>query len=601
MRKIEVKLLQHQKEALEVTKDFTKTAYYYDMGLGKTFIGSEKLKELNANINLVICQKSKLNDWYEHFKTYYPQYNTKIYKNANDLKADVLIINYDLVWRRPKLLELKDFTLMLDESSCIKNEKSNRTKFILKMKPTNVILLSGTPTGGKYEELYSQCKLLGWKISKKAFWENYIETKKMAVNGFKIPIVIGYKNVDRLKEKLREHGAVFKKTEEVIDLPEQIDNIIKVNNTKEYEKFKKNRLITIDLKNLCEFKDDSDFYGKDITPRIELVGDTTLTKLLYQRQLASQYNSNKTTKLRDLLESTNDRVIVFYNFKEELEKIEDMCIRMERPISVVNGQNKDLKAYENESNSITLIQYQAGAMGLNLQKSNKIIYFSLPLSSELFEQSKKRIHRIGQKKSCMYYYLITENTIEEKIFEVLSMRKDFTNKLFEEIDPGTTVVKEEKRVSVTKLFDKDGFSTYIDDDNYMGCAHFFLREDLCKADFKRRVKKLYVREVVKDTFKAFTKLDYKFSEKDLEEHENYYIIKNGENITIIQKIYYKYFKQEGYQFRFSDDEKGPIGLFKNNEWVGVVLPMVIKEKAATKECSPSKEDVTDIPEDDLPF
>lgn len=576
-----IKLLQHQEEALKLTKDKNKVAYYYDMGLGKTFIGSEKLKALNANINLIICQKSKLTDWYEHFKTYYPQYNTKIYKNANDLKADVLIINYDLVWRRSELLNLKDFTLMLDESSCIKNEKSNRTKFILKMKPTNVILLSGTPTGGKYEELYSQCKLLGWKISKKAFWETYIETKKMDINGFNVPIVIGYKNVDRLKDKLREHGAVFKKTEEVLDLPEQIDNVVKVESTKEYKKFKKNRVIEIE--------------GK------ELVGDTTLTKLLYQRQLASQYNSNKTTKLRDLLESTNDRVIVFYNFKEELEKIEDMCIRMERPISVVNGQNKDLKAYENESNSITLIQYQAGAMGLNLQKSNKIIYFSLPLSSELFEQSKKRIHRIGQKKSCMYYYLITENTIEEKIFEVLSMRKDFTNKLFEEIDPGTTVVKEEKRVSVTKLFDKYGFTTYIGDDNYMGCAHFFLREDLCKADFKRRVKKLYVREVAKDTFKHFIKLDYKFSEKDLEEGENYYIIKDDDNITIIQKIYYNYFKQEGFEFRFSDDEKGPIGLFKNNEWVGVVLPMVIKEKAATKECSPSKEDVTDIPEDDLPF
>lgn len=432
MRKIEVKLLQHQKEALEVTKDFTKTAYYYDMGLGKTFIGSEKLKELNANINLVICQKSKLNDWYEHFKTYYPQYNTKIYKNANDLKADVLIINYDLVWRRSKLLELKDFTLMLDESSCIKNEKSKRSKFILKMKPTNVILLSGTPCSGKYEELYSQCKLLGWNISKKAFWDTYIKTKNMAVNGFKIPIVIGYKNVDRLKEKLREHGAIFKKTEEVINLPEQIDNIIKVNNTKEYEKFKKNRLITIDLKNLCEFKDDSDFYGKDITPRIELVGDTTLTNMLYQRQLASMYNKNKYEVLQDLLNSTEDRVLIFYNFTQELYEIKRICKKLDKPISIVNGKTKDLRNYENKDNTVTILQYQAGAMGLNLQLSNKIIYFSLPLSSELFEQSKKRTHRMGQKKTCMYYYLITENTIEEKIFEVLSMRKDFTNKLFEE-------------------------------------------------------------------------------------------------------------------------------------------------------------------------
>lgn len=411
-----VTLLPHQERSIAATKDFNRCAYYLDMGLGKTFVGSEKLKELNANINLIICQKSKLQDWCEHFKTYYPQYNTIIYsKSMESIPTNsVIIINYDLVWRRPELLELKDFTLMLDESSCIKNEKSNRTKFILKLKPSNVILLSGTPTGGKYEELYSQCKLLGWKINKKAFWDTYIVTSKMDINGFSIPIVVGYKNVDRLKAKLREYGAVFMKTEEVLDLPEQLDNVIKVESTKEYKKFVKNRLIEIDSK--------------------ELVGDTSLTKMLYQRQLASQYNSNKTTMLKDLLESTNDRVIIFYNFNEELEKIEDMCIRMERPVSVVNGQRKDLKCYEKDQDSVTLIQYQAGAMGLNLQKANKIIYFSLPLSSELFEQSKKRIHRIGQKNSCFYYYLITERSIEEKIYEVLGERRDFTNKLFEELE-----------------------------------------------------------------------------------------------------------------------------------------------------------------------
>ena len=90
--------------------------------------------------------------------------------------------------------------------------------------------------------------------------------------------------------------------------------------------------------------------------------------------------------------------------------------------------------YESKDNSITLLQYQAGAMGLNLQLSNKIIYFSLPLSSELFEQSKKRTHRMGQKRTCMYYYLITEGTIEERIFDVLGQRRDFTNKLFEEME-----------------------------------------------------------------------------------------------------------------------------------------------------------------------
>lgn len=412
----QVKLLPHQEKSIAATRDFNRCAYYLDMGLGKTFVGSEKLKALDTNVNLIICQKSKLQDWYEHFKMYYSDYNIIIYSKPVKIIPDktIIIINYDLVWRRPELLELKDFTLMLDESSCIKNERSNRTKFILKLKVANVILLSGTPTGGKYEELYSQCKLLGWKINKKAFWDTYMVTKKMDINGFSIPIVIGYKNIDRLKAKLREYGAVFMKTEEVIDLPEQIDNVIKVESTKEYKKFVKNRVIEIEDK--------------------ELVGDTSLTKMLYLRQLASQYNNNKSTMLRDLLESTNDRVIIFYNFTDELEKIEEMCIKMERPVSVVNGKRKDLVCYEKDNDSVTLIQYQAGAMGLNLQKANKIVYFSLPLSSELFEQSKKRTHRIGQKNNCFYYYLITKGSIDENIYEVLGTRRDFTNKLFEECE-----------------------------------------------------------------------------------------------------------------------------------------------------------------------
>ncbi|KEI92264.1 helicase SNF2 [Clostridium botulinum B2 275] len=410
-----MKLYPHQERALKETKKFNRVGYFLDMGLGKTFVGSEKLKELNTDINLIICQKSKLQDWYEHFKTYYPEYNTFIYSKTREIPSNsVVIINYDLVWRRPKLSQLENFTLMLDESSMIKNPTSKRTKFILKLRAENVILLSGTPCGGKYEELHTQCKLLGWNISKKLYWQQYIKFINMDIGGFKVPKVVGYKNVERLKQKLHEHGSIFMKTEEVFDLPEQVEIPVLIENTKEYRKFKKDRLITIN--------------------DTELVGDTSLTKMLYLRQLASQYNSNKLSSLKDLLESTEDRVIIFYNFTEEMEQIKEVCGRLEKPISIVNGQTKDLENYKSKDNTVVLVQYQAGAMGLNLQKSNKIIYYSLPLASELFEQSKKRTHRIGQTRTCMYWYLITKNSIEGQIFETLKERRDYTNKLFEESD-----------------------------------------------------------------------------------------------------------------------------------------------------------------------
>lgn len=410
----EIKLYPHQQKALDITQRKNKVAYYLDMGLGKTFVATEKAKQLGSNIILVVCQKSKLEDWKAHYEEYYKEYTPIIYKNIlQPIKPNtVVIINYDLLPKREELKKLKDFTLILDESSYIKNEKAKRSKFILSMKPQNIILLSGTPTGGKYEELYSQIKLLGWNITKTQYWNEYINYKLCIDGGRKFNKILGYKNIPILKRKLREYGAVFMKTNEVFDLPEVFENIIKVKNIPQYRSFNKDRLVQIN--------------------DIELIGDTVLTKMLYLRQLAGLYNKNKYEKLKELLESTEDRIIIFYNFKEEYINIKKICTKANKPISVINGDRRDLSAYENNDDSIVLIQYQAGAMGLNLQKSNKIIYFSLPLSSELFEQSKKRTHRIGQEKACINYYLITEKSIEEKIFDTLKMRRDYTEALFKE-------------------------------------------------------------------------------------------------------------------------------------------------------------------------
>ena len=381
--------------------------------------------QLGANINLVVCQKSKIDDWIEHFNNYY-LYEHSLYavdltnKNGfydfnvqlvNELPV-VGIINYELLWRRPELAELKDFTLMLDESSLIQNEKSKRSKFILnKLKPNNIILLSGTPTGGKYEKLYSQLKLLGMKLSKTAFYNTYIDYHYENSLGFPLLVIDGYKNVDRLKRKMREYGCNFLKTDEVLDLPEQLFTEVRVKSSPQYRKFKKDRVVEID--------------------GTTLVGDNTLTKMLYERQLCGVYNKAKLEAFKDLVESTEDRLIVFYNFTSELVKLVEL-VKLDRPVSVVNGNTKDLHNYEKCGNSITFIQYQAGAMGLNLQLSNKIIYYSPPLSSELYEQSKKRINRIGQSRTCYYYNLIVTNSIEEKIYKTLAMRRDYTNKLFEE-------------------------------------------------------------------------------------------------------------------------------------------------------------------------
>jgi SNF2 family DNA or RNA helicase len=414
---------------LTETEGQNKVAYYLDMGLGKTFVGAEKAMNMGTDI-LIICQKSKIHDWIEHFFTYYidkmkcDESGAWCYDLTKNLdmfthsryKVRIGVINYELAWRRPKeLMNLENFTLMLDESSLIQNTSAKQSKFILQLHPENVILLSGTPVGGKYENLWSQLHLLGWNITEKMYKNQYVNWKQIDAGGIKHWIVDKddpYKNTDRLKRKMREHGAVFMKTEEVFDLPEQIFTKIKVDKSKEYSTFMKDCIVYVD--------------------DTELVGDTTLTKMLYARQLCGVYNKEKLTAFRDLIQSTEDRLIVFYSFNSELDALKAVCKECEKPVSEVNGHIKDLTAYEYESNSVTLVQYQAGSKGLNLQKCNRIIYFTLPLSSEDFEQSKKRIHRIGQEQTCFYYLMLCRGSIEERILKTLEERKDFTDELFEE-------------------------------------------------------------------------------------------------------------------------------------------------------------------------
>lgn len=450
-----INFMPHQNDALNKTQGKNHVAYYLDMGLGKTFIGAEKMYLLNNKVNLLVCQKSKINDWVDHFtKHYETQENMMIYDCTKWKKSDwktiskdpnfdndwhnastyVLVINYELVFRRPELLSLKDFTLMLDESSLIQNEKAKRTKFIMKLQPESVILLSGTPTAGKYEKLWSQCRLLGWNITKKTFWSSYVCTEWIDLGGFYQEVVTGYKNVDHLKKKLTEYGCIFMKSDEVLTLPEQIESKMYFNKTKEYNYFEKNSYVDLSEYQKVTLQDMTDFKGYAGNLSLELVGDNNLTKMLYSRQLCGQYHNEKLQGLHDLVQSTEDRVIIFYNFTEELQRMEHALIDIERPYSYCNGQVKDLSAYDNESNSITFVQYQAGAMGLNLQMANKIIYFTLPLgkgSCDLWEQSKKRIHRIGQKKSCFYYYLLVKGSIEERNLKSLQQGKDLTDYLFE--------------------------------------------------------------------------------------------------------------------------------------------------------------------------
>lgn len=408
-------LFAYQQAALDRVCGKRSCAFYHDMGLGKTFTGAEKLmSDRRWKRALVVCQKSKVADWVDHFEAHYDMPVVDLTKQdvCRDAEA-VMVVNYDLIWRRPQLMELDDLALMFDESSLLQNATSKRTKAAMKLagKADTLVLLSGTPVDGKYERLWTQLRMLGWRIDEKLFWRQYVESETTMREGFPITKVTGYKNEERLVRKMKELGCDFLKTDDVIDLPDQRFIRIDVPMSEYYRKFAKVNVITA--------------FGRDF------VGDTVFGDLTAKRQLAAAYSRAKLEAFGDLLDGTSKRLVVFYNFDVELEGLAAELEKRYRPYGVLNGKARDLSPFFDTDDGVALIQYQSGAMGVNLQQADTCVYFSPPLASSLFEQSKKRIHRVGQDKPCTYYELVSKGTVEDKIYDTLAMRRDYTEKLFE--------------------------------------------------------------------------------------------------------------------------------------------------------------------------
>lgn len=414
-----IKLYEHQKDVLQQTQQYNRCAYYLDMGLGKTYVGSFKATSYNKPI-LIVCPKSLISQWMEQFNNVHPNYKCYDLTKKKQLEQFMAseqdhkcgIINYESAWRKPELLKLKGFTLILDESQAISNPTSKQTKGVTKLKFDNLILLSGTPcSNARYDKLYTQLKMLGLHMNKRSYEDRYCNFFDMEKAGVKFRVLSKsspYKNVDELKSIMHDLGCVFMKTDEVLELPPQrfIDVSVPIN--KYYKTFVKDGYV--DCGN------------------VEYISSSPTSDMLYQRQLCN--SKEKIDMVKTLLESTEDRVIIFYNFNCELELLQQLVLKLKRPLSFVNGSQKNLNCYNKNDDSVTIVQYQSGSSGVNLQLSNKIIYYSPPVKSDFFEQSKKRIHRIGQDSRCTYWKLITKGSIEERIYNTLDLKRDYTDELF---------------------------------------------------------------------------------------------------------------------------------------------------------------------------
>lgn len=436
-------LLPHQQDIINITKDKDRYAIYASPGTGKTTMSLYDWYHNSGKDNVIVLTKPSLvKQWVEEgvaemgfedvvglalnkgSKTSMEQ----MIKSVQENKKGVYVVSYSSAKLMEGLLNFdkKNTALIFDESHLAKNKTSKQSKFCVKLanKYEWIRLLTGTPLSIGWEDYYIPLKLLGEKDpmvkTVKAYEENFqiIERKTNFSSRSTYATTIGYKNIDTLKEIINRTAIYVDEKKAGIRLPDQIERTYYVEPAKEQKqalkdkKFRNWMLKNSGSKMMAYRTSASGFlYGED----------------MYGERIVEQFEEqNKKETLKNLIEGIDGKILVFYNFTQELEDIKDVVSKTGKTLSIITKNDIDT------SGDIVATHFVTGSTGLNLQMINHTVFYSPTIVGSEYQQSLKRTHRIGQNETCYYYNIITKDSIEERILAKVKQNEAYTKEMFEE-------------------------------------------------------------------------------------------------------------------------------------------------------------------------
>ena len=431
--------------------------FLFEMGCGKTLtaiatVGAGyqmgKVKRV-----LIVAPTSVCAVWPKEFQEYaaFPYtIKTMLGNKAQRLKElddlvrfpyphlKVAVINYESTWRDGIFDALEGFDadlVIADESQRIKTHDAEQSKALHRLgdKARYKMILSGTPVQNEAIDIFSQYRFLDPSI----FGTNYyaFRGRYCEMGGFNRKQIVSYRDLDQLIKK--EHSIAYRVTkEEALDLPEQT-----------FE----NRYITLSKK-------ERDLYDKlrrdsyaELADGGKITATTVLTKLLRLQQFtggflveddATQPKLVSRGKLDALIDILQDyvvegkkKLVVFARFLPEIHEIEALCEKVlsktkMKAVAIYGGIKKEdrgsiVQQFQEDPNTMVFIgQIDTAGTGITLTAADTCVYYSVNFNFATYDQSKSRIHRIGQHRPCTYVHLLAAGTIDETILQALAKKED---------------------------------------------------------------------------------------------------------------------------------------------------------------------------------
>ncbi len=407
-----------------------------DMGLGKTIQGigiAELLSSLSAIKKvLIICPTSLKSQWRSEIHRFSKKDCSLILGTAAERASQYnnscffTICNYEQVLRDLRWIEEVSWDLiMVDEGQRIKNWETKTSQVIKSLKSTFALVLSGTPLENRLDDLFSVVEFIDDRRLGPSF--RFFNTHRVVDEKGKL---LGYKNLDRLREKLRPVLLRRTRSEVAKELPERTDRIIRISPSGEQFDINQTQKRVIQSIISKPYISEMDLLRLQKSLLIcRMAADSTF--LVDKRPPGK---STKLKRLKELLEDLNmqkDRkILLFTEWTTMLDLIEPMLKKLNMSYVRLDGSVPQIKRsmlvneFQKNPDCRLFITTNAGSTGLNLHSANTVINVDLPWNPAVLEQRIARAHRMGQKNPIHVYILVSENTIEEGMLYTLAAKKE---------------------------------------------------------------------------------------------------------------------------------------------------------------------------------
>ena len=345
--------------------------------------------------------------------------------------ARIVVSNYDNIqWLAEQALDFD--AIVFDELTRLKNPSGTRFKALLKVLEPMTIRwgLTGSFTSNGLEDVFGQCKIVDQSLlgrSKGAFMQQYF--------------VLINKDFGEWAPRVGSLAGVMERIKPatyVLDAGDYKDKLPPINvvevrcdldDREPYEKMKKD----------FQALDVTAINAGVVTGKLQqmasgFVYDTRRTASetpgrFDSTQTAVWFSSHKFDRLEELLdENQHANTILVYQYQEELAEIK-------RRFSVTTLDDVDaIERWNDGKVRLLAVHPKSAGHGLNLQFGGcHMVFLSLPWSLELYEQTVGRLHRSGQAHAVWVYVMMTNKTVDEKIWGALHDKRAVSDIAMEEL------------------------------------------------------------------------------------------------------------------------------------------------------------------------